>query len=516
MTNGKSNKEKAPPCILVIFGTGGDLTRRKLIPSLYHLFKSESLSPQFAVVGFSGKKMTPEQFKTYVISALEEQINPIDLDHTIVKKVSECFRFFEGDLQKAESYERLKICLDEVCEEKQTEGNCLFYLATPPGLVDQIANGLAKSGMLTQEKTWRRLVVEKPFGHDLKSAEALNKSLARILKEEQIFRIDHYLGKETVQNILVFRFANGIFEPIWNRDHIDSIQITAAENLGVENRAGYYEKAGALRDMMVNHLLQLFSLIAIESPASFDGDSISDEKVKILKSIKPLSPEDVLRQAVRGQYDEGAIDGVKVKAYRSEPGVAKKSDTETYVALKLEVDNDRWAGVPFYLRSGKHLSESATEIAIQFKCAPHELFPSTESMPLNFLVMHIQPTKGISLNFAAKVPGPEIKLQDVEMNFDYSGAFGSIPSTGYETLLYDCMTGDKTLFRRADQVIHAWQVVTPILEVWSALPPHEFPNYASGSSGPIAADQLLQRDGRKWRDIQVQRGESHAKDNSGH
>jgi glucose-6-phosphate 1-dehydrogenase len=513
MTTEKTNKQKAGPCILVIFGTGGDLTRRKLIPSIYHLLKAERLSPQFAVVGFSSKKMSQEQFKAYVASALGEQIKPADLNHDLVQRVSDCFRFFEGDLKKAESYQRLKNYLDQVCEEKHTEGNCLFYFATPPELVDPIVKGLGNAGMLAQEKSWRRVVVEKPFGHDLESAKALNQSLGQMMTEDQIFRIDHYLGKETVQNILVFRFANGIYEPIWNRNSIDSVQITAAESLGVENRADYYEKAGALRDMIVNHLLQLFSLVAMESPTSFEGEAISDEKVKILKSIKPLSPEAVLKQVVRGQYNEGTIDGVKVRAYRTEPGVAPKSNTETYVALKLEVDNERWAGVPFYLRSGKHLSEGATEIAIQLKRVPHELFKSAgsvSSMPSNFLVMHIHPTEGISLNFAAKKPGPEIQLQNVEMNFKYADSFQNTPSTGYETLLYDCMKGDQTLFRRADQVIHAWAFVTPILEAWSALPPRDFPNYASGTSGPIAADELLQRDGRQWRNIQSIRGNSHA------
>ena len=347
------------------------------------------------------------------------------------------------------------------------------------------------------------MVIEKPFGHDLESAQALNHSLGLILKEDQIYRIDHYLGKEMVQNIMVFRFANGMFEPTWNRRHIDSVQITVAETLGVESRAAYYDKVGALRDMVGNHLFQILSLVAMEPPTSFNADDVRDEEIKVLKSIRPFTPQDVIRNTVRGQYGTGVVEGALAPPYRSEPGIAKQSETETYFAMKLELDNWRWAGVPFYLRTGKRLTNRVTEVAIQLKCAPFELFRQVSSLPLvsNFLVMQIQPEEKISLNFTVKVPGPTIRLRDGQMTFEYEDFLHKLPSTGYETLLYDCMRGDKTLFRRADQVEQSWQAIMPVLRAWETAKPNVFPNYASGTAGPTEADLLLNNDGRSWRPI---------------
>lgn len=493
------------PCTLVIFGAGGDLTRRKLIPAIYHLEAAHLLPEGFRVLGVSAQDMSKEKFNQYVLSALEEHVGAAKLDRELARNVTSRFSYLQGDLKNAETYQKVKSLLDPDTDEKESTRNIVFYFATPPSLIEPIAKGLTDAGLAAEARGWRRVVIEKPFGHDLESAKALNESLGRLLKERQIYRIDHYLGKETVQNLLVFRFANGIFEPIWNRRYIDSVQITVAETLGVEHRAAYYEKVGALRDMVTNHLFQLLSLVAMEPPTSFGADDVRDEKVKVLKAIKPLSPEDVLRQTVRGQYGTGIIDGAGTAPYRDEPGVSPKSKTETYVALKLELDNWRWAGVPFYLRTGKRLTKRVTEIAIQFRRAPFELFrfARTGPLPSNHLVIHIQPDEGMTLGFTAKVPGPEIQFGKVEMNFEYADYFGHVPSTGYETLLYDCMKGDKTLFRRADQVEHSWQAVMPILDVWSAIPPHDFPNYIAGSWGPDAADDLLNRDGRAWREIEA-------------
>ncbi len=348
---------------------------------------------------------------------------------------------------------------------------------------------------------WRRVVIEKPFGRDLDSARALNRDIRKVLTEDQIYRIDHYLGKETVQNILVFRFSNGIFEPIWNRRYIDHVQITVAETLGVEQRGGYYDQAGALRDMVPNHILQLVTLTAMEPPVSFGADAVRDEQAKILHALQPRVPEDVLARTVRGQYGEGVVDGSVVPAYRAEANVRPDSNTETYVACKLAIDNWRWADVPFYLRTGKRMAKRVTEVAIQFRRAPFVLFRDTSVGPLspNLLVMHIQPDEGISLRFGAKVPGPILDLGAVNMDFRYTDYFGSEPSTGYERLLYDCMIGDATLFQRADMVEAGWAVVQPVLDVWTALPARNFPNYPAGSWGPKEADDLMARDQRQWR-----------------
>jgi glucose-6-phosphate 1-dehydrogenase len=389
--------------------------------------------------------------------------------------------------------------------EQHTEGNYLFYLATAPKFFGQIVQQLGRSGLSTQEDGhWRRVVIEKPFGHDLDSAKALNREIKSVLQENQIYRIDHYLGKETVQNIMVFRFDNAIFEPIWNRRYIDHVQITNAETVGVERRGGYFDNTGTLRDMVPNHVMQLLSLTAMESPVSFHADAVRDEQAKVLHSIQPLDSDGVLQRSVRGQYGDGAMGAEKVFSYRSEPGVAPESRTETFVALKLNIDNWRWAGVPFYFRTGKRLARRHTEIAIQFKRMPFELFRNTpfHKLHTNTLVIQIQPVEGISLSFGAKIPGALLRVGSVDMSFEYSKYFGADANTGYEVLLYDCMIGDATLFQRADMVEAGWTVVDPVLDVWTALPPRKFPNYSSGSWGPAEADRLMQLDDRQWRTIE--------------
>ena len=381
----------------------------------------------------------------------------------------------------------------------------MFYLATAPKFFAPIVQQLGKVGLSDQENEhWRRVVIEKPFGHDVESAKALNREIKAVLQENQIYRIDHYLGKETVQNIMVFRFDNAIFEPIWNRRYIDHVQITNAETVGVEQRGGYFDTAGTLRDMVPNHMMQLLSLTAMESPVSFSADAVRNEQAKVLHSIQPLDSEDVLQRSVRGQYGEGSENGVLVPGYRTESGVAPESRTETFVALKLNIDNWRWAGVPFYLRTGKRLAKRHTEISIQFRRTPFELFRNSphHQHQTNTLVIQIQPVEGISLSFGAKIPGPVLRVGPVDMSFEYSRYFGADAYTGYEVLLYDCMIGDATLFQRADMVEAGWTVVDPVLDVWKALPPRRFPNYAAGTWGPRDADELMERDQRQWRKIE--------------
>jgi glucose-6-phosphate 1-dehydrogenase len=396
----------------------------------------------------------------------------------------------------------LKSTLSEVCKTQNIPQNFFYYLATPPQLFANVTEKIYKNGLGKQENgNWRRFIYEKPFGRDLESAKKLNAELLNILDESQIYRIDHYLGKETVQNILVFRFGNSIFEPIWNRNYIDHVQITVAEKLGVEARGGYYDTAGALRDMIPNHIFQLVTLTAMEPPVSFEADAVRDEQTKILQAIQTFTPEDVLHKAVRGQYGAGEIAKKKVPAYRSEANVAPVSNTETYAALKLSIDNWRWGNVPFYIRTGKHLAARHTEIVIQFKKAPFMLFRNTqiERLTTNRIVIHIQPDEGITLHFGAKLPGPIVDMGAVDMDFNYLDHFGETVSTGYERLLFDCMIGDATLFQRADMVEASWRIVSPVLDVWNAIPAREFPNYQSGTWGPKEADLLLEQDGRKWK-----------------
>ena len=500
------DQEAAKPadsCILVIFGAAGDLTSRKLIPALYNLGKSGHIPKDFAVVGFAVDDLTDEQFRDKVRKDIQ-QFAPEPIDHALCDWLVERLYYVQGDFRDADKFEALKALLAQLDERHHTPGNYFYYLATAPQFFAEIVHRLGDAGLTTEAPgNWRRVVIEKPFGSDLESAKALNRDIAQVLTEKQIYRIDHYLGKETVQNILVFRFSNGIFEPVWNRRYIDHVQITVAEELGVERRGGYYDHAGALRDMVPNHILQLLTLTSMEPPISFAADAVRDEQAKILHAIQPSSPEDVLTRAVRGQYAEGLEDGKVVPPYRNEPFVAADSHTETFVALKLMIDNWRWADVPFYIRTGKRMPKRLTEIAIQFRRAPFVLFRDTpvEKLSHNLLVMHIQPDEGISLRFGAKVPGPTVHVGSVNMDFKYVDYFGSEPSTGYERLLYDGMIGDATLFQRADMVEAGWNIVSPVIDVWKALPARTFPNYKAGTWGPRDSDELLRRDGRRWRDI---------------
>ncbi len=489
-----------PPCLMVIFGAAGDLTKRKLIPALYNLKKSNLLSDNFAVIGVARAEFSGEEFRRRMRDDMNEFATD-EIDQPTWDWLAERLYYLAGDFNDEQTYAKLQESLAKLDKERQANGNYAFYLATAPQYFAPVVKQLGKVGLTEQDEThWRRVVIEKPFGRDLESAKSLNREIKQDLEENQIYRIDHYLGKETVQNILIFRFGNTIFEPIWNRRYIDCVQITAAEKVGVEQRGGYYEQAGALRDMVPNHLLQLVTLTAMEPPISFDADAVRDEQTKVLHAIQRPSPEEAATRVARGQYGAGVIDGEQVASYREEPNVAPDSTTETFVALKLLIDNWRWADVPFYLRTGKHLAARDTEIAIQFKRPPFVLFRKTsvDQLTTNRLVLHIQPDEGISLRFGAKNPGSVMRIGSVDMNFDYEEYFGKTPSTGYERLLHDCMLGDATLFQRADQVEAGWAVVEPIQEAWKIVPPPAFPNYAAGSWGPKEADDLLGCDDQKW------------------
>ena len=504
--NSNEVPQKASPCVMVIFGASGDLTKRKLLPALANLAQEGLLSQQFAIIGFSFDSMTTDSFREQLTADMKE-FAPSSLHGELWKWFAERIYYVQGDFTDGAAYQRLKSQIAEVEKAHNAQGNRFHYLAVAPKFFSPIVRKLGEAG-LTQEANgnWTRVIVEKPFGHDLESAIQLNKELKEILGEKQIYRIDHYLGKETVQNVMVFRFANSIIEPLWNRTFIDHVQITAAETVGVEHRGAFYETAGALRDMVPNHLFQLLTLTAMEPPISFEADAVRDKQAEILHAIQMPTPEEVLQNMVRGQYGEGTIDKESVQAYRSEPNVAPSSNTETFVALKLKIDNWRWGDVPFYLRTGKRLGRRVTEIAIHFRRAPFMLFRKTpiKDPRTNQLVIHIQPDEGISLRFGAKIPGSIMKLGLVNMDFDYARDFGTSHSTGYERLLYDCMVGDATLFQRADMVEAGWNVIQPLLDVWKALPARGFPNYPSGSWGPKEADELLERDGRAWRNIDVE------------
>ena len=491
------------PCVMVIFGATGDLTKRKLIPALLNLAQEEVLPKQFAIIGFAGNELTTEVFRKNLGAELPQFAHdPIDLK--MWDWLSQRIYFVKGDFQDPEAYKRLQQQISEVEKLHNTGGNKFFYLAVAPRFFTPIVQQLGNAGLVKEENgKWARIIIEKPFGHDLESARLLNAELKKVLDEKQIYRIDHYLGKETVQNVMVFRFTNNIIEPLWNRNYVDHVQITASETVGVEHRGGFYETAGALRDMVPNHLFQLMTMTAMEPPISFDADEVRNKQAEVLHAIQPLAPEDVLTNMVRGQYGEGYIDGGHVVGYRQEPDVSPDSNTETFVALKLQIDNWRWAGVPFYLRTGKRLAKRATEIVIQFRRTPFVLFRNTavKNLETNRLVIHIQPEEGISLSFGAKVPGSVMRLGLVNMDFDYKSYFGAEHGTGYERLLRDCMAGDATLFQRADMVEAGWSVIQPIIDVWHALPARGFPNYAAGSWGPVEAEELLERDGRSWRRI---------------
>src|ERR1700694_3149015 len=493
----------ASPCVMVIFGATGDLTKRKLIPALCNLAADNLLSKQFAIIGFATNDYTTETFRKTLAEEIPKY-SSTKIDSAIWAWFAERIYYVKGDFQDPDAYKRLAQQIEEADKLHNTLGNRFFYLAVAPRFFSPNGKKAGQSGLTKKENgRWARVIVEKPFGHDLESAKQLNQDLKQVLAEKQIYRIDHYLGKETVQNVMVFRFSNNIIEPLWNRNYVDHVQITAAETVGVEHRGGFYETAGALRDMVPNHLFQLLTMTAMEPPISFDADQVRNKQAEVLHAIQPLSPEDVLKNMVRGQYGPGTVDGQRVVGYRSEPDVAPDSNTETFVALKLQIDNWRWAGVPFYLRTGKRLAQRTTEIVIQFRRTPFVLFRNTtvKNLETNRLVIHIQPEEGISLSFGAKVPGSIMKLGLVNMDFDYCTYFGLEHSTGYERLLRDCMAGDATLFQRSDMVETGRSVIQPVLDVWHALPARGFPNYAAGSWGPIEADDLLERDGRSWRRI---------------
>jgi glucose-6-phosphate 1-dehydrogenase len=486
----------------VIFGASGDLTKRKLLPALVNLARDRLLPRDFAVIGLARRPLSDQDFRRKLAQDLHEFMHPA-VEPDLWAWLEPRLFYLSGDLKDPATYRSLGERLARCDREQKTASNYLFYLSTAPEYFAEAARRLGESGLAKEaEGHWRRVVIEKPFGHDLASAKALNRDLRQVLEERQIYRIDHYLGKETVQNILVFRFANGIFEPLWNRRYIDHVQITVAETVGVEDRGGYYDKAGALRDMVPNHLCQLVSLIGMEPPAALDGDAIRDEQVKLLKAVHPFAAEEVARLAVRGQYGRGQEGGKPVPGYREEPSVARDSRTETFAALKLTVDNWRWADVPFYLRTGKRLKQRHTQIVIQFRRAPHLLFRNTAiaACAANQLVLSIQPEEGVSLRFGAKVPGAVVRLGTVTMDFDYARVFGSRPSTGYERLLYDCMLGDATLFQRADMVELGWGVIAALQKAWQDPAADSLQEYPAGSWGPTAAQTLLTRDGRQWRE----------------
>ena len=495
--------ERTPvPATIVIFGASGDLTYRKLIPALYDLAYERLLPAGFSILGFAHHDYTDESFKEHTRDGvIEFARNP--LDDAVWDSFCAGMRYVRGDFTVPEDYTKLAGTLAEVDRERGTSGNYLYYLATPPRFYEPIICSLADNELHEPDSgsSWRRIIVEKPFGHDYESAHALNMAISEAFDEDMVYRIDHYLGKETVRNILAFRFGNGIYEPLWSRHYIDHVQITVAESIGIEDRSGYYEQSGAIRDMVQNHMMQLFSLTAMEAPVSLAADAVRDEKVKVLNAVRRLRPELVPRQTVRAQYAEGFVDGERVPGYKDEPGVGPGSVTETYAALTLYVDNWRWAGVPFYLRTGKRLARRVTEVAIRFRPVPQRLFESdpTEQTPPNELVLEIQPDEGINLNFKVKVPGPTFDLRPVNMVFQYGTAFNIQLPEAYERLLLDAMLGDRTLFIRRDEVEAAWKIVDQVVDGWQLQEVRSIPTYPSGSWGPSEASMLLAHDGREWR-----------------
>ena len=482
----------------MIFGASGDLTHRLLAPAIAHLNRDGAVSPDFAIIGIGRTEYSDDDFRRRLEDGAKEftpptQGRPGDMPEIV--------KYVPGAFEDRNTYRKLKAALEAIENRRGGPRNRIFYFATPPAADETIVQAILDEGLARVDNGWVRAVVEKPFGHDLESGRHLNEVLLRVFREKQIYRIDHYLGKETVQNIVVLRFANGIFEPLWNHRYIDHIQISVAESVGVGHRAGFYESAGVLRDMFQNHLTQLLTLTAMEPPAQYEADAIRAEKVKVLESIRPFPDRELDDWAVRGQYGPGVVNGKRVKGYREEEGVDPQSNTATYAALKIAIDNWRWAGVPFYLRSGKRLAKRVTEVAIEFKGVPHRFFhrASGELLP-NVLRLHIQPDEGVSLKFGVKVPGSILQIQSVYMDFPYA-KLGAPISGGYERLLLDVTHGDQTLFIRGDEVEHAWEVLTPLLEAWERVPPTDFPNYAAGTFGPEAADKFVEKDLRRWRTL---------------
>jgi glucose-6-phosphate 1-dehydrogenase len=503
VTDVPSNQKKPDPCSFVIFGVTGDLAHRLVIPALYNLAATGLLPDKFCVVGITRKGMPNDELRDGLMKGLR-QFATRPVDDAIATRLLECVTCIAADPREPASFDKMRQQIERLEANRSTGGNRLFYLATPPDAFAPISRELGRTGLLREESgAWRRLVIEKPFGTDLASAKVLNGELLKIVDEHQIYRIDHYLGKETVQNILVLRFANGMFEPIWNRNHIDHVQITVDEKLGVGHRGSFYDSTGALRDMVPNHLFQLLSLVAMEPPIRFDAHSVRSEKADVLAAIQPQSESDALKNSVRGQYQGGKIGDTEIKDYGKTEDVKPGSTTETYAALKLTIDNWRWAGVPFYLRTGKALGIKRTEVAIKFKQAPFAMFSCTaaETLAENYLVIGVEPTEGIALQFNTKVPGPSIRIDGVEMKFRYKDYFKAEPATGYETLIYDCMIGDNILFQRADSVEAGWKAVQPFLDAWKTAGAKGLQSYKAGSEGPADADELLKRDGRSWRKL---------------
>jgi len=499
------DRKALEPCSIVIFGASGDLTARKLIPALYHLCKENLLPPAFRIVGFARREKTDESWRTELRAALDQFSRTKPVDEAVWKKFSANLFYCQGDLTDAAAYQKLEGILTSFGQGPLRE-NLLFYLAISPSQFGEVAEQIFKARLLNKEGTaWQRIVVEKPFGHDLASAQALNKELTRFAHESQVFRIDHYLGKETVQNILMFRFSNSIFERLWNRESVDHVQITVGEKIGVGDRGGYYEEAGALRDMVQNHMLQVLSLIAMEPPVSLEAEAVRDEKVKLLKSIRQLSAEDVAHQVVRGQYFAGSVGGQPRPGYRQETKVDPNSNVETYVALKLFIDNWRWSGVPFYLRTGKNLPQSASEVRIQFKPTPNVLFAAQcgSQIEPDALTLRLQPNEGISLRFNGKVPGMALGVRPVRMHFSYDAEFGAYTPEAYERLLLEAVIGDATLFIRSDEVETAWKIADSIRKSWEGKPLTNREFYAAGTWGPVAADDLLEKSGHAWHEPQI-------------
>lgn len=498
----RMSSEKKDQCVIVIFGASGDLTKRKLIPSLFRLASSDGPGITFQVIGIGIEPMTTEQFRAHLYDGTQGSHEIDNFSDEAWLDFATRLYYVSGDLTGQRVYDELAARLD-VIRASGGSANRLFYCSTPPSLATPIVEGLRGAGLSTHGKGWTRIIIEKPFGTDLDSAKTLNDRVAKVFEESQIYRIDHYLGKETVQNLLVFRFGNTIFEPVWNRNYVDYVEITASETLGVGGRAGYYERAGALRDMIANHLLQLLTLAAMEPPVAFDADSVREQKVQVLRSILPMSPEDVAQKTVRGQYSEGVVGGMPAPAYRQEPGVSEHSMTETFTAIQFGIQNWRWAGVPFYLRTGKRLARQLTEINIHFKRTPHALFANIaeDSIYPNVVSIRIQPDEAVRVTFGAKRPGTVMRTATVQMDFAYETGFGVQSPTAYETLLLDAMEGDATLFTRRDEVENEWRLITPILDAWRDLPESTIAFYDAGSSGPAEADDLLRRNGHAWRPL---------------
>jgi glucose-6-phosphate 1-dehydrogenase len=499
------------PCVVVIFGATGDLTKRKLVPALYALAADGQLPPGFSILGAGRTELSTDDFRTAMHEAVGKY-GRVPLRDDVWNVFADGMRYCSFDLESEDGLRAIRETLEELDRERGTAGNRIFYFSIPPSGFAPLAERLGAEGLShPPQSSFARMVVEKPFGHNLQSARELNSKLHSAFSEEQIFRIDHYLGKETVQNLLVFRFANGIFEPLWNRQYIDHVQITVAENIGVEGRGAYYEESGALRDIIQNHVMQLMAIVGMEAPSNFRAETVRDEKVKLLRAVRPIHPDDAPSHTVRGQYGPGWIDGERVVAYREEDGVKKDSVRETFVAMKVDIDNWRWAGTPFYLRTGKRLPKRATEIAIQFRRVPHSPFGGNVATPAgllpsdsidpNLLVLRIQPDEGITLRFSAKVPGQSMRIRTVNMDFLYGSAFLKESPEAYERLLLDCMLGDATLFAREDEVEEAWRFCSAILDGWRAHPPKvdDLPNYEAGSWGPQSARDFMARDGRQWR-----------------